>query len=121
VSYEPVVAEAARAAARQFVAQYGVRVEAEVEAALHSEGEGEAKLPGQYADPIAVASLIVAIATFLYPIYSDWKKQHGGKPAKDDLARKGRVEWRREHELTKDGEKIIEILSAEYTESGDQE
>ena len=113
MSYEPVVAEAARAAAKQLVPQYGARVEAEVEAALYS--AGDERPPDQFIDPIAVSSLIVAIATFIYPIYSDWKKR-GEKPTRDTLARKGRVEWRREHELTADGERIIEIVSAEYIE-----
>ena len=113
MNYEPVVEEAARAAAKQLVPQYGARVEAEVEAALHS--AGEAPQPSQYIDPVSLGILIVAIATFIYPIYSDHKKK-GEKPAKDALARKARVEWRRERELTADGEKIIEIVSAEIIE-----
>jgi hypothetical protein len=67
------VATASREAARQLAQEYGPRLAADVEVALHN--RGEAKPPSQYADPIAIASLIVAIATFLYPIYSDWKKQ----------------------------------------------
>jgi hypothetical protein len=89
-----------------------------VEAALYN--AGEAKPPSQYTDPVAVSGLIVAIAQLAYPIYMDLKKR-AGKPAKDALARSVRVEWRKEHHLTADGEKIIEIVSAEITEFGDEE
>jgi hypothetical protein len=116
VSYEPVVAEAARAAARQLAARYGPRVEAEVEATLYAEEEGP---PPQFVDPVAVGGLIVAIATLAYQIYSDHKKQ-GEKPTRDAIERRVRVERRREVDLTAAEEKIIEIVSAEIVQRGDE-
>ena len=113
MSYEPVVAEAARAAAKQLVPEYGARVEAEVEAVLH--GADSRKSSNQFIDPVAVGGLIVAIAQLAYQIYSDHKKK-GEKPAKDVVERRVRVERRREVDLTAAEEKIIEIVSAEIIE-----
>jgi hypothetical protein len=118
MSDDPMVAQAARAAAKALAPQYGARLEAEVEAALYD--AGEAKPPSRYTDPVAVSGLIVAIAQLAYPIYSDLRRR-AGKPAKDTLARSVRVEWRKEHHLTAEGETIIEIVSAEYTELGDND
>jgi hypothetical protein len=118
VSYDPVVAEAAQAAAKQLVPQYGARVEAEVEAALY--GPGEAQPPSQYIDPVSLGILIVAVATLAYQIYSDRKKE-GKNPTKDALATGVRVERRREVDLTATELKIIEIVSAEIVQRGDSD
>jgi hypothetical protein len=111
------VAAAARAAARELAPQYGPRLEAEVEAALH--GAGEAGPPQRY-DPVAIGALIVAIAQLAYQIYSD-RRDRGEKPSPDTLSRTVRVEYRREHELTASGEKIIETISKEITTRGGDE
>jgi len=86
-----------------------MRTRGEVELVFRSDAPSLLGLPWELmADPARDTPL-------LYPIYSDHKKK-GEKPAKDALARKARVEWRRERELTADGEKIIEIVSAEIIE-----
>ena len=114
MSDEPRVAQAARAAAKELAPQYGARLQAEVEAALHSGGEGEP--PPQYTDPVALSGVIVAVAALGWQVYRDLKK-----PGKEALATRLRVEWRTEHHLTADAETIIEIVSAEYTERGDDD
>jgi hypothetical protein len=113
---DDVAAIAARAAARKLAPQYGARLEADVEAALRSAGEPGP--PPQFSDPVALGALIVAIAQLAYQIYSD-RKGRGEKPSTDTLSRTVRVEYRREHELTANGEKIIEAISKEITTRGD--
>ena len=117
MSYDSVVEKAARAAARQLVPQYGAQVEAEVETALY--GAGKEEPPSQFFDPVAVGGLIVAIAQLAYQVYSDIKSR-GGKPTQDTVARRTRVEYRKETDLTIGAEKIIEIVSTEVIEYGDQ-
>jgi hypothetical protein len=114
VSDDPMVAQAARAAAKELAPQYGARIEAEVEAALYN--AGEATPPPQFFDPVAVGSLIVAVAALGWQMYRDLKK-----PSKDAIATRLRVEWRKEHQLTADAEKVIEIVSAEIVESAPDE
>lgn len=116
MSYEAVVAEAARAAAQQLIPQYGPRVTAEVEAALYAPGEPGP--PQQYFDPVAIGALILAVAQFAYQVYSDRKKK-GEKPTRDTVARAVRVEWRKETDLSAGAEKVIEIVSAEIVQRGD--
>lgn len=117
MSYDPVMAEAARAAARQLASQYGPRVEAEVEAALHSGAKDEP--PSQFFDPVAVGGLIVAIATLAWTIYNDIKSR-GEKPTQDGVARRVRNERRREVNLSDAEVKIIDTVSTEVVEYGDR-
>lgn len=87
--YGPV-AEAARAAARQLVPQYGDRVEAEVEAAIY--GIDAAKPPSQFFDPVAIGGLIVAVATLAWQVYNDIKSRARGRHRmswRDELAMSG--------------------------------
>jgi hypothetical protein len=113
VSYDPVVAEAARAAARQLAPQYGPRAEAEVEAALRAGGEDGP--PRQFNDWVAIGSLIVSAAALAWQVYRDLKKPDE-KPTQDAVTRRARVEWRKETDLTSGAEKIIEIVTAEIIE-----
>ena len=64
---------AARAAAQCLVADYGPRLPDEVEAALST--RGTARRPDQFIDPVSVGSLIVAIATLAWTVYSDLNKK----------------------------------------------
>jgi hypothetical protein len=118
VSYDPVVAKAARAVAREFAPEYGARVEAEVETALYSAGETQP--PSRFFDPVAVGELIVAVAALAWQVYSEIRSR-GEKPAQDALERRIRVERRREVDLTTSEVKIIEIVSAEIIRLGDED
>ena len=86
---EPI-ATAARATARNLIAQYGPGLEIDVEAALHAGGE---QRPGQYLDPVSIASLIVAIATLAWSIYNDQRK-HTPEPVPELIERRVRIELR---------------------------
>jgi hypothetical protein len=89
ITTEPIAA-AARSAARNLIAEYGPALEADVEAALHARAE---QRPGQYLDPVSVASLIVAIATLAWTIYNDQRK-HTPEPAPELIERRVRIEIR---------------------------
>ncbi|AVH60861.1 MULTISPECIES: hypothetical protein [Streptomyces] len=104
----PVVV-AARAAAREMSAQYGPRLEADIEEALRGGGTGP---PDQYFDPVAAASLIVAVAQFAYQTYTQHKKD-GRRPEAEPVVGAVRIERRRYTELTRAEEQIIEIVTAE--------
>src|SRR5215472_4453296 len=108
-----MVAQAARAAAGELAPQYGPRLAMEVEAALNNAGEAE---PPQFFDPVAVGGLIVSMAALGWQVYRDLKK-----PSREALATRLRVEWRKEHHLTADAEKVIEVVSAEIVESAPDE
>jgi hypothetical protein len=69
---DPITA-AARAAAERLVAEYGPQLAVDVEAALPT--RGTARRPNQYIDPVSVGSLIVAIATLAWTVYSDLRKE----------------------------------------------
>jgi hypothetical protein len=56
-------------------------VAAEVEAALAA--RQTPAVPPQYADPVALASLIVAIATLAWTVYTDLRKRTTAIPAPD--------------------------------------
>src|SRR5215469_9984062 len=71
VSDDPMVAQAARAAAKELAPQYGERLAMEVEAALHDAGKAE---PPQFFDPVALSGVIVAIAALGWQVYRDLKK-----------------------------------------------
>jgi hypothetical protein len=68
------IAAAARAAAHRLAAEHGPGLAADVEAALHTRDADQR--PGQYLDPVSLGTLIVAIATLAWTIYTDKRKQH---------------------------------------------
>ena len=113
MSYDPAVAQAARAAARELTPQFGEEVEAEVETALNGDADGTP--PEQFIDPISAAVLIVAIAQLGYQIYTDRKKK-GHKTTKVDLVASLQNERGLEVDPTEAEKKIIEIVSAEITD-----
>ena len=82
------VAIAARAAAQQLQAEAGPGLVAEVEAVLATRESPSA--PPQYVDPIALASLIVAIASLAWTVYTDLRKRTA-KPSAEVVARTVRV------------------------------
>ncbi len=82
------VGTAARAAAQQLQAEAGPGLVAEVEAVLATRESPSA--PPQYVDPIALASLIVAIASLAWTVYTDLKKRTA-QPAAEVVTRTIRV------------------------------
>lgn len=85
------IAAAARAAAEQLTADYGHGLATDVEAALRA--RGIAQRPSQYLDPVSVASLIVAIATLAWTVYSDQRRKTSDPPP-SVVARHVRAELR---------------------------
>jgi hypothetical protein len=72
------IADAARAAAAILAPDLGSTLPTEVEAAL-----ADRQHPGRYVDPVSLASLIVAIATLAWTIYSDQRDRTPDPPAAD--------------------------------------
>jgi hypothetical protein len=110
------VAMAARAAAVILAPDLGSNLPNEVEAALAE--RGAAQRPDHYLDPVALASLIVAIATLAWTIYSD-QRAHTADPKPDIIARQVRITLRKgDISLPTASERITEIVATEITRSG---
>lgn len=75
-------ADAARAAAAILAPDLGPTLPTEVEAAL-----ADRQHPGRYIDPVSLASLIVAIATLAWTIYSDQRDHTPDPPPPTSPAR----------------------------------
>lgn len=110
-----IVARAARATARELAPQYGIRIEAQVDAALFGTDAAESR---QFIDPTALGSLIVSIATLAYQIYSDHRKGKS-KPTSEFIVHTLKKE--RSVELSDIEIRIIETVSAEIVEYGENE
>jgi len=85
-------ASAARAAAAILAPDLGPHLPAEVEAALAARHASQR--PGQYLDPVSLASLIVSIASLAWSICNDRRNQTPGPPPADSLARQVRITLR---------------------------
>lgn len=111
------IATIARRAAQQLAGEYGPRLEVDVEAALHYRGSRRG--PETY-DPVALAGLIVAIATLAWTIYSDLRKE---KPsaAPDVVKRTIRHELRRQVDMTPDSIRISELIVTEIVKNTSQD
>lgn len=110
---EPI-ATTARAAARNLATEYGPGLEADVEAALYA---GAEQRPGQYLDPVSVASLIVAIATLTWTIYNDQRKDTS-EPEPELIERRVRTEIReRAHATPEEVSRITEIIVTEIIQT----
>jgi hypothetical protein len=106
------VADAARAVAARMAGEHGPGVAADVEAALAARGSDQR--PGQYVDPVALGSLIVAVATLAWTIYADWRKQTSDPPPPAVVARQVRIELRQHaSEGPHDTGEITEIVVTE--------
>jgi hypothetical protein len=103
------VAIVARAAAQQLEADAGPGLLAEVEAVLAT-GESPSA-PSQYGDPVALASLVVAIASLAWTVYTDMKKRITA-PSAEVVARTVRVA-RRDQGQPNAPEHIIEVVVIE--------
>jgi hypothetical protein len=104
------IAAVARAAAERLTSEYGPQLAVDVEVALHARGpERDAD---QYADPVALASLIVSIATLAWTIYTDLRNKTPA-PAPEVIARALRVEVGRYGDGTSDSDKITDVVVSE--------
>jgi hypothetical protein len=115
------VALAARAVAARFAPEYDYDLVAATENALGKRQPGQR--PRQYIDPVSVGSLIVAVATLAWTVYSDQRKKN--PDASDDaLESTIRVECRKVRRLsTSPGEasvetEITECIATEITRVG---
>lgn len=84
------ITQGARAAARRLTTPACPELADDVEVALHD--HGSTRRPGRYADPTALGSLIVSIATLAWTIYNDIRSRAGSTPTSDVLARRVRGE-----------------------------
>jgi hypothetical protein len=100
---------AARAAARQLQAEAGPGLVAEVEAVLATRESPSA--PPQYLDPVALATLIVAIASLAWTVYTDLRKRTA-RPAPEVVARTVRVTQRDQGQADAP-DYIVEIIVTE--------
>jgi hypothetical protein len=100
---------AARAAAQQLQAEAGPGLVAEVEAVLATRESPSA--PPQYIDPVALASLIVAIASLAWTVYTDLKKRTAQPPA-EVIARTVRVS-RRDQGQADAPDHVVEVIVTE--------
>jgi hypothetical protein len=109
------VGDIARAAAQRLAPEHGERIQAEVEAALSARETPRAV--EQFVDPIALGSLIVAIAMLAWTIYSDLRKE---KPdvAPEVAERELRVELRRFGEGGPERARVDEIIVTEIVRLG---
>jgi hypothetical protein len=106
-----LIAIAARAAADRLATEHNSGLAADVEAAL--QGRGTTQRPNQYLDPVSLGSLIVAIATLAWTIYSDQRRKTR-EPPPELIARHVRAELRRESNTY--GEEIDRITEIIITE-----
>jgi hypothetical protein len=106
-------ADAARAAATLVAPRHGPRLPADVEAALAA--RGQPGRPGQYLDPVSLASLIVAIATLAWEIY-DSHRSNTPAPPPEVIARQVRIILRdNDTALPPEAGDITEIIATEIT------
>jgi hypothetical protein len=110
------VGEIARAAAERLTPEYGEWLGAEVEAALYA--RVRTRGAEQYViDPVALGTLIVAIATLAWTIYSDLRKK---KPevVPEVAERELRVELRRFGAGGPERDRVDEIIVTEIVRGG---
>jgi hypothetical protein len=111
------VGDIARAAAQRLAPEHGERLAAEVEAALYA--RNSTRGAEQYViDPVALGTLIVAIATLAWTIYSDLRKE---KPevVPEVAERELRVELRRFGESGPERDRVTEIIVSEIVRGGE--
>jgi len=110
-----LIAAAARAAAQRLAAEHGPGLPAEVEAALHTRDAG--RRPGQYLDPVSLGTLIVAIATLAWTIYTDQRK-HTPTPRPETVARQVRIQLRQQGQTSPhDTGQLTEIVVTELLQA----
>ena len=107
-------ADAARAAAAILAPDLGPHLPAEVEAALAARDTRDR--PGQYLDPVSLASLIVSIASLAWTIYNDRHNHSHEPPPPETIARQVRITLRHQDlSLPPGTDRITEIIATEIT------
>ncbi|HCT77523.1 MAG TPA: hypothetical protein DGG94_13040 [Micromonosporaceae bacterium] len=105
------IAEIARATAQRLTTRHGYQLSTELEVALRTRQTTPAN--DRYGDPVAIASLIIAIATLTWTIYSDLKKATPSPPP-ETIARTTRIRLRETHNVdTMTSNSIIDIAVEE--------
>lgn len=94
----------ARATARRLAASYGAGMPSEVEAVLYAKRTSQRR--DQYIDPVSIGSLIVAVATLAWTIYSDLKRKTP-PPSAEAVAEELRFEMRGHDGLRPDNRDLI--------------
>ncbi|MET9091768.1 hypothetical protein ABZX72_06755 [Streptomyces cyaneofuscatus] len=86
------IEQGARAAAQRLTTTAYANLTHEVEVALHSRGAD--RRPGQYTDPVALAGLIVSIATLAWTVFNDIRSRNSAAPVPtpDTVVRRVRLE-----------------------------
>jgi hypothetical protein len=111
------VATISRAAATRLATEGEPQVVVEVEATLAAGPDGRRD---QYVDPISLGALIVSAAALAWQVYTDLKDRNG-KPAKEVVARRLRIQLQdSEHTPTPDDQKVIDIVVEETIKEGEQ-
>jgi hypothetical protein len=112
------VGRAARAAARRLANDHGSRLTVDVEAALRERSSNGR--PEQFADPIALAALIVAAADLAWSVYTDLRKKTL-KPAPEVLARQIRIELDQPRTIEPaERDRVITIVIDEIVQPADE-
>jgi len=94
----------------RLAADHGARVVTDVEVALYQRDPEHRTR--QFVDPVALGTLIVAIAQLAWSVYSE-RRAKSEKPTQDSLAREVRITQRTRTEVTGTEEKIIEVVVSE--------
>jgi hypothetical protein len=109
------IAAAARAAAARLAAGHGPGLAADVDAALAARDTDPR--PGRYLDPVSLGSLIVAIATVAWTIYTDKWRTTPDPPA-SAVTRQVRIELRQQGDTSQhDTDRITEIVVTELLQA----
>jgi hypothetical protein len=111
------IGAAARAAAQRLEAEGRAGLVAEVEAVLAA--RDPAAPPSQYVDPVALASLIVTVASSAWTVYNDLRKRTS-RPEPAVVARAVRVKLRDDGQAAPD--EVVEVVVTETVQAAaDQE
>lgn len=96
----------ARATAKRLAANYGASMPSEVEAVFRAERTSQRRDQYQYIDPVSIGSLIVAVATLAWSIYSDLRRKTP-EPSAEAVAQELRYEMRDHDGLRPDNPELI--------------
>jgi hypothetical protein len=110
----------AQAAAERLASEYGYSpgLIADVQAALHT--QGQQRRLDRYADPVALGSLVVSIATLAWTIYADLKKETTA-PAPAVVARRVRVALStRDDADAASPHQVVEVVVTEVINAAEQ-
>ncbi len=111
------VANIAKATAQHLATTHGPTLPFEVDAALHARNTNTDATHGRYTDPVAIATLIVTIATLAWTIYTDLRKTTPNPPP-DTLARNIRLQLTHTHTIDDTTNTIIDITTNETLNHG---